>query len=101
MKSTSSKSKPAPVAVIPVSERANLDLTLYDEPQGKQRGVLIASDVINGKFVRLAHTYLMTDTPSIITLDRNGRRHTAAEMERNLAILALFVSKVKALDAER
>lgn len=100
MKSTTRKTKPAPAVVVPVSESANLELTLFDEPVNGMRGTLIARDVIKGKFVRLAHTYLMTDVPAIVTLDPNGRRHTAAELERHLAILALFITKLNAVDAK-
>ena len=103
MKSTTSKTKPAPapVAVIPVSESANLNLTLFDEPVNNLRGSLIAYDTVKGKFMRLAHTHLMTNEPAAITLDKNGRRHSAEDLARHLAILTLFVAKVTALDAER
>lgn len=100
-KSKAKKGPAAPAPIIPVSAETNIEVKVFDPPQNDMRGFAIASDTVNGKWVRLAHAYLWTDRPSELTLDSNRRKMTSVDLARINEILALFVVKLDETDASR
>jgi hypothetical protein len=108
MPTTETKAKPkakkpaaAPAPIVPVSEKLNIEVMIFDEPQNDMRGYSIASDTVKGKFVRLGHAYLWMDRPAELTLDPIRRRMGADDLLRITEILSLFAATLKKTDASR
>jgi len=99
MKSTKTPKVAAPQP--PVSEAANLELTIFAQPQGNMRGTLIAFDTVKGIYTVRAHGYIWSDADVEITLKAVRGKLTTAEVTRLTEILALFTAKANELNAQR
>lgn len=87
----------------PVSVEANIDMTVI-EPEhvyGGQLGSVIATDVVNGKFVRYAHAYLTESGPEMTLDGKIAGKVTFEKLERIQQILALFKQQIEAFYAAR
>lgn len=100
-KTKAKKAAAAPAPIIPVSAEANIEVTIFETPQNDMRGMAIASDTVNGKWVRLAHAYLWTDRPAELTFDAGRGRKSAADLLRVIEILSLFAKTLEETDAAR
>jgi len=93
------KKKEAPVQE-PVSAELNIRIELFGKPENHMLGTAIAFDTPNGKFQRLAHTYVMDNEPPEISLERvKGGKQSIEDLDRYLAIMALYNEKLKELYA--
>lgn len=90
------------VVQAPVSEEANIEMQVFSQPQNGMLGFIVASDTVNGKWLRYAHCYLNEGGPDMSLDSKIGRKKvTYDDIERLNSILTLFANKVKEFYANR
>lgn len=70
------------------------EINIFDTPQGNLAGVAIEMASINGRSIRIAHSYIMTDEPASITLSL-PKKVSLSELKELTDQLAGFVSKME------